>query len=165
VHGGQEGTGNGKLTNQVGGEEALELGYGGLFEGNAVKHAGAVDHHVGRADLRQNVVSHACDGGSIADITGQVVESVMHAALEAPRHSYDARAGTAQGGCNRRPNATRRAGHQSYLAGERAHSTVRLCASRRNSSRVLESSRKMPRTALVTAREFCFSTPRIIMQK
>ena len=51
-------------------------------------------------------------------------------------------------------------------AGEPAHSERRPpCARRRNSSRVLESSRKMPRSALVTAREFCFSTPRIIMQK
>ena len=39
------------------------------------------------------------------------------------------------------------------------------CASRRNSSRVRGSSRKTPRTALVTVREFCFSTPRIIMQR
>ncbi len=35
----------------------------------------------------------------------------------------------------------------------------------RNSSRVFESSLKAPRTALVIVFEFCFSTPRIIMQR
>ena len=50
--------------------------------------------------------------------------------------------------------------------GQPGHSARRPAwARRRNSSRVFESSRKMPLSALVTAREFCFSTPRIIMQK
>src|SRR5690606_1424306 len=36
---------------------------------------------------------------------------------------------------------------------------------RRNSSRVMGQSAKTPRIALVMVREFCFSTPRIIMQR
>ena len=39
------------------------------------------------------------------------------------------------------------------------------CASARSSSRVRGSLRKSPRTALVTVCEFCFCTPRIIMQR
>ena len=41
----------------------------------------------------------------------------------------------------------------------------RACASRRNSSRVFASSRNDPSSALVIVFEFCFSTPRIIMQR
>ena len=41
----------------------------------------------------------------------------------------------------------------------------RRCVSSRNSSRVRASSWNTPRSALVTVREFCFSTPRIIMQR
>ena len=53
-------------------------------------------------------------------------------------------------------------GHQGQAPGEDAHSASRPpCARRRNSTRVFESSRKIPRRALVTVREFCFSTPRI----
>ena len=38
-------------------------------------------------------------------------------------------------------------------------------AKRRNSLRVIASSRKLPRNAEVMVLEFCFSTPRIIMQR
>lgn len=43
--------------------------------------------------------------------------------------------------------------------------TQLLCARRRNSSRVFESSRNTPRSAEVIVLEFCFWTPRIIMQR
>jgi len=89
----------------------------------------------------------------------------VRARFEASGHPHDSRTGITQRSSDRRADTARGAGDKGHLPVERAHSIVRLCARRRNSSRVLESSRKMPRTALVTAREFCFSTPRIIMQK
>ena len=72
-----------------------------------------------------------------------------------------------------RPDASRRPGNHCCPAGEIelvprfiTHSQSRpLCASRRNSSRVFGSSRKTPRSADVIVFEFCFCTPRIIMQR
>ena len=64
------------------------------------------------------------------------------------------------------PDAARGSGHQRNPAIQRRHSdSFPPWARRRNSTRVFESSRKMPRSALVTVREFCFSTPRIIMHR
>ena len=45
------------------------------------------------------------------------------------------------------------------------HTPSFACASARNSSRVRASSLNTPRSAEVIVREFCFSTPRIIMQR
>ena len=80
---------------------------------------------------------------------------------------------------DREPDAARRAGDERGAPHERrapgldvepatARSSVpqrRPCASERNSSRVRASLRKRPRTADVTVCEFCFCTPRIIMQR
>src|SRR5206468_10130449 len=68
------------------------------------------------------------------------------------------------------PDPARRAGDERELPGEGgggrvAHPGPRLYTSRRNSSRVFASCSRAPRRALVTVLEFCFSTPRIIMQR
>src|SRR5258706_10288378 len=82
------------------------------------------------------------------------------------------RAGGAQLVGDGEPDAARRTGDHRQLPDQASGGELRRhgkpappCTSRRNSSRVLASSRNAPRSALVTVLEFCFSTPRIIMQR
>ena len=77
--------------------------------------------------------------------------------LHPPRNKDNARTVRGEGSRDRAPDAAGGAGYQRRAIRERiAQSVDPLWMSRRNSSRVLGSSRKLPRTADVTVLEFCF---------
>ena len=92
--------------------------------------------------------------------------------VAATRGDCDNRSRFCQRSRRRRTDAARASGDESALPGERglgvAHAQIEPeveYARRRNSSRVRASSRKAPLSDDVTVREFCFCTPRIIMQR
>src|SRR2546430_10379213 len=102
--------------------------------------------------------------GRIRDVAAQVGAALGRAVREAARQPDDMRPRGIQSVGHRAADAARGAGDEGELPAEGtiAHPA---CTSLRNSSRVLASWSRAPRSALVTVHEFCFSTPRIIMQR
>ena len=81
------------------------------------------------------------------------------------RNHHDARALGGKRRCDSRANPARSARYDSSATAKPSRQLDPLCARRRNSSRVLGSSRNTPVSADVIVFEFCFCTPRIIMQR
>ena len=147
-----------------------------LVRGRHVEKTGVADDDVDHATVmgleRRGELGHLGryaqvgleGGGVVADGTGRVSERPGAACDEG--HAGP-RTGETRG--DRPPDAARRPGDEGHAARERAVHAHRPPfadqARRRNSSRVLASSRKVPRSADVIVFEFCFSTPRIIMQR
>ena len=152
----KEGPGHGEGGPQVDRDLGVEVGHGRLLERTQQKAAGIAHHHVGRADVPLHALGECLHLGGVGEVGGQVQEAVPR--RQRARDPHHARARRPQRLGRRRPDPAGRARHQGDAAGEGGHSEeCPPCASRRNSTRVLESSRKMPRSALVTVREFCFS--------
>src|SRR2546430_6367755 len=118
----------------------------------------------------QDAADGPLHGRGIGHVTAQVRAAAGRAIDEAAGQPYDVRSRGVQELRDGEPDPARRPGDERELPGEGgggrvAHPGPRLYTSRRNSSRVFASCSSAPRKALVTVLEFCFSTPRIIMQR
>src|SRR4029077_11768954 len=127
-----------------------------------------VDEDIRNAELAQHARHGPADGVRVRDITAQIRPPVGGRVGQAAREPHHVRARAVEGPGYGEADAPRGSGdHDEFpRKGGVAHSEPRpLYTRRRNSSRVLASWRRAPRRALVTVLEFCFSTPRIIMQR
>src|SRR3989442_3247748 len=157
-----------KRPGEIDGERLRELGGRRLLDPLDEEDPGVVHYDVRDPELAEHAGRRPVYRGGIRDVAAQVRAPLGRVVLEAARQPYDVRARGMQriGDCA--PDAARGAGDEGELPaeGSLAHSRPRPpCTSLRNSSRVLASCSRAPRRALVTVLEFCFSTPRIIMQR
>src|SRR5260221_8476676 len=118
----------------------------------------------------EDVADGALHGRGVGHVTAQVHPTVGRAVDEGTGEPHDVRPRAVQQlghGESDPARGARDAGELPGKGGGRpvAHPGPRLYTSRRNSSRVFASWSSAPRRALVTSLEFCFSTPRIIMQR
>ena len=156
-----------ELARQIDRHGLGELGRGGLLDRLDEEDPGVVHHDVGDAGFLEDLAHRARDVRGHRDVATDVGLAVRRAVGEGTREADHVGAGGAHGVGHRQPDAAGGAGDKRDLSLERSAqgSPLPPWTSRRNSSRVLASSRKAPRSALVTVLEFCFSTPRIIMQR
>src|SRR5205823_10557832 len=160
--------GDEKRAYEIHGDRSLELVGGRLLDPLDEKRPGVVDHDVRDAELGEDAADRPLHGAGIGDVAAQIRPPVGRAVPEAACQAHDMGPGRVQPVRHRAPDAARGAGDEREppAEGSRAHSRPRPpCTSLRNSSRVLASCSSAPRSALVTVLEFCFSTPRIIMQR
>ena len=132
------------------------------------EQTGVVDEDMRDAGVGQNARHRPGDGCRVGDIAAQIRTPVGGGVGQRAREPHDVGARAVQGLGHGEADAPRGSTDDGDLPGKRgvAHSEPRpLYTRRRNSSRVLASWRRAPRSALVTVLEFCFSTPRIIMQR
>src|SRR5204863_5542657 len=143
------------------GEGVREVGRCRLGERLDEEDAGVVHEHVGHAELFFHARHRALDVGGFRDVTGDIGTALGRGVRQAARHTHDMHPRGSERIGDREPDPPGGARHERDLHSEK----LPPCTSLRNSSRVLASSRNAPRSALVTVFEFCFSTPRIIMQR
>ncbi len=143
----------------------IELERIGDLEGLEQERARIVHQDMGRAPVTQNAGAGPNHRRRLSQIAGHIVEAIPSTVLEAPREPYDRGAFRRERLGGGEPDPPGGTGHHGQSPCQPTHSNGRPCTRRRNSSRERRSLRKMPRTALVTVREFCFSTPRMAMQR
>src|SRR6185437_15464059 len=123
-----------------GGDAALEHAPHLLLAGDVALHGDRL------AAARRDLLAHRIGGGAVREVV-----------------DGDPRAARGERAAGSGPDAAVAAGDERRLALQELH--ARRSTRARNSSRVASWSRKTPRTDEVTITEFCFSTPRIIMQR
>ncbi len=165
LHGGKESPGHGEWPHQIHLKLTGQLRHGSLLEGDSVEHPRIIDEDIRSPRLGKHPCPKLFYRCRIGEVGGEILEGPVSAVFERPGHPHHPGPGFRQRGGNGETDAAGGTGHQSKLAFEWAHTWVRPSTSLRNSSRVRGSLRKLPRTALVTVREFCFSTPRIAIQR
>src|SRR5436309_12639229 len=167
---GHEEVGEQEGAGEVGREGLRELAVCRGFHRLHVEHACVADHDVGEAELSLDPRQRSLHGGGVRHVAMHVGLALGRAILETARLAHHVRPSRAQRVRDGAPDPPRGARHERDLPLERdrggGHSAARPpCTRRRNSSRVFASWSSAPRSALVTVFEFCFSTPRIIMQR
>ena len=149
-------------------DRSSELGRRYLLDPLDEEEAGVVHDDVRDAALGEDAADRPVNGCGIRHVAPQVGAGFGGAVGEAAGEPHHVGPGRFQGAGHGEPDPARRTGDEGEPTGERrgAHSRPRPpYTSLRNSSRVFASWSSAPRSALVTVLEFCFSTPRIIMQR
>ena len=160
-HPGNDAPGKQKRRRQIGRERAGEILERRLAEGLDEEDAGVIDQDIRYGELFVDLIQGALDVSGFRDVALDVGAALGARVFQAAREPHDMHPAGPQRDRHRETDPARGARHERDF-----HSAkVPPCTSLRNSSRVLPSSRNAPRSELVTVLEFCFSTPRIIMQR
>src|SRR5436309_3486858 len=159
-----------KRSQEIHGDRAGELVGRRLPDRLDEEDTRVVHHHVWHSPLGEDAADGALHRCGVGHVTTQVRPTVGRAVHHGAGEPHDVSPRAVQQLGDGEPDPARRAGDERELPGEGgggrvAHPGPRLYTSRRNSSRVFASCSSAPRRALVTVLEFCFSTPRIIMQR
>jgi len=170
-HGAQER----ERADEVDGDHLAERGAAQIREVPGGEDTGVVHEDVRDVPERFARARHgARDRAFVRDIArnreraGSELGGTRREPVAAAREDRDAHARVGERARDRGSDPARRTGDERRASRERRAQRWTIpfpCASERNSSRVRGSLRKSPRTALVTVCEFCFCTPRIIMQR